>query len=233
EQRDDRRRDVHARREHRRLRPLGNPVRGHQHAAYGVHSSVHAHHGRCRSRWWWRRHDDARAGYDRADGDGFRRNDSASSAPSSEELAGTRGSSPGNGVHRTPRESQHSGSRGLFLLWPVCRVEQTGSRAAISFFPLQDQSVSVPLTTNESIRRLQVPTYLIVAFLGVGSAIEVLLAGGPMRIHDVNWRLGVLNSAAGATGTELLALLILVAMGQLALSRGALWAGFYFSVLAA
>lgn len=91
----------------------------------------------------------------------------------------------------------------------------------------------MPLTTNESIRRLQAPTYLIVAFLSIGSAIEVLLAGGPVKIHDVNWRLGVLNSAAGATGTELLALLILVVMGQLALSRGALWAGFCFSVVAA
>lgn len=91
----------------------------------------------------------------------------------------------------------------------------------------------MPLTTNESIRRLQVPTYLIVAFLGVGSSIEVLLASWPMRLHDVNWRLGVLNSAAAATGTELLALLILVAMGQLVMSRGALWAGFCFSLLAA
>jgi hypothetical protein len=108
-----------------------------------------------------------------------------------------------------------------------------GPSNALPFFPLHDPSIRMPLTTNESIRRLQAPTYFIVAFLGIGSAIEVLLALGPIRIHEVNWRLGMLNSAAAATGTELLALLILIVMGQLAMSSGALWAGFCCSVVAA
>ncbi len=91
----------------------------------------------------------------------------------------------------------------------------------------------MPQLSNEFVRRIQVPVYLIVAYLSIGSIIELLAAGWPLHLHDVNFRLGLLNSAAAATGTELLALLLLVVMGQLAMSSVALWAGFWYCLLVA
>jgi hypothetical protein len=91
----------------------------------------------------------------------------------------------------------------------------------------------VPQFSNEFVRRIQVPVYLIVAYLSVGSAIELVVAGWPLHLHDVNFRLGLLNSAAAASGTELLALLLLVVMGQLAQSVATLWAGFWYCILVA
>jgi len=81
------------------------------------------------------------------------------------------------------------------------------------------------------IRRVRVPAYLIVAYLSLGSVVEVLVASWPVHAHDVNWRLSALNSAAGATGTELLALLLLVVMVQLSMSVAGLWTAFGASVV--
>ena len=91
----------------------------------------------------------------------------------------------------------------------------------------------MPQFPYDFIRRLKAPAYLIVAFLSVGSAAEVIAAGWPLRVHDVNWRIGVLNTAAGATGTELLSLLILIVVAQLAYSRAAMWTAFWYSLLVA
>ncbi len=78
----------------------------------------------------------------------------------------------------------------------------------------------------EFIRRIQFPAYFVVAFLSIGSMVEVLVGSWPIHAHDVNWRLSLLSSAAGATGTELLALLIFIVMGQVAASRPALFTAF-------
>jgi len=83
------------------------------------------------------------------------------------------------------------------------------------------------------IRRVRVPAYLIVAYLSLGSVVEVLVASWPVHVHDVNWRLSALNSAAGATGTELLALLLLVVMVQLSMSVVGLWTAFCASIAVA
>ena len=80
------------------------------------------------------------------------------------------------------------------------------------------------------IRRIRVPAYLIVAYLSLGSVVEVLVGAWPVHIHDVNWRLSALNSAAGATGTELLALLLLVVVVQLSMSVAGLWTAFWGSI---
>jgi hypothetical protein len=87
--------------------------------------------------------------------------------------------------------------------------------------------------SSDFVRRIRVPAFLIVAFLSVGSIVEVLVAAWPLRLHDVSWRLGIMNSAAGATGTELLALLILIVVAQMAESRAGLWTGFGYSILGA
>ncbi len=83
------------------------------------------------------------------------------------------------------------------------------------------------------IRRIRLPALLIVAYLGLGSVVEVLVAAWPVHVHDVNWRLSALNSAAGATGTELLALLILVVVMQLSMSVAGLWTAFWASIVVA
>ncbi len=83
------------------------------------------------------------------------------------------------------------------------------------------------------IRRVRLPAYLIVAYLSLGSVVEVLVASWPAHVHDVNWRLSALNSAAGATGTELLALLILLVVVQLSMSVAGLWTTFWASIAVA
>ena len=83
------------------------------------------------------------------------------------------------------------------------------------------------------IRRIRLPALLIVAYLSLGSVVEVLVAGWPVHVHDVNWRLSALNSAAGATGTELLALLLLVVVVQLSMSVAGLWTAFWASIAVA
>lgn len=69
--------------------------------------------------------------------------------------------------------------------------------------------------------------------MSLGSVVEVLVANWPLRPHDVNWRLAVLASTAGATGTELLALLLLIFVAQAVASRVAVWIGFWYSSLVA
>ena len=83
------------------------------------------------------------------------------------------------------------------------------------------------------IQRIRLPAYLIVAYLSVGSLVEVLVGAWPVHVHDVNWRLAALNSAAGATGTELLALLVLLVVAQLSMSIAGLWTGFWASIMVA
>jgi hypothetical protein len=89
------------------------------------------------------------------------------------------------------------------------------------------------LFSDDFIRRIRLPAYLIVAYLSLGSVVEVLVGAWPMHAHDVNWRLSTLNSAAGASGTELLALLVLVVVAQLSTSAAGLWTGFIASILVA
>jgi hypothetical protein len=91
----------------------------------------------------------------------------------------------------------------------------------------------VPPIPAEFASRIRLPAYLIVAFLSLGSIVEVLVGSWPLHVHDMNWRLAVLNSAAGAAGTELLALLILILVAQIAMSAAGLWAGVWFSLLVA
>lgn len=83
------------------------------------------------------------------------------------------------------------------------------------------------------LRRIRLPAYLIVAYLSLGSVVEVLVAAWPVHLHDVNWRLSALNSAAGATGTELLALFLLVMVVQLSMSIAGLWTAFWASIVVA
>jgi predicted permease len=92
--------------------------------------------------------------------------------------------------------------------------------------------LALPLSID-FIRRIRLPALLTVAYLSVGSVVEVLVAAWPTHVHDVNWRLSVLNSAAGATGTELMALLILVVIAQLSMSVAGLWTAFWASTAVA
>jgi hypothetical protein len=85
-------------------------------------------------------------------------------------------------------------------------------------------------TTADFVRRIRVPAYLLVAFLSVGSLIDILVTAWPVHLHDPNWRLAVANNAAGASGTEMLSLLILIVIAQLAVAGPALWAGFAFAM---
>jgi len=100
------------------------------------------------------------------------------------------------------------------------------------FPPFRTRILALPFSTD-FIRRIRLPALLTVAYLSLGSVVEVLVAAWPTHVHDVNWRLSVLNSAAGATGTELLALLILVVIAQLSMSVAGLWTAFWASTAVA
>jgi hypothetical protein len=73
-----------------------------------------------------------------------------------------------------------------------------------------------------------VPAYLLVAFLSIGSLLDILVTAWPAHLHDPNWRLAVANNAAGASGTEMLSLLILIVVAQLAVAPG--FAGFAYAI---
>jgi hypothetical protein len=87
----------------------------------------------------------------------------------------------------------------------------------------------VPQNTADFVRRIRVPAYLLVAFLSIGSLIDILVTAWPVHLHDPNWRLAVANNAAGASGTEMLSLLILIVVAQVSVAGPARWAGFAYA----
>jgi hypothetical protein len=80
-------------------------------------------------------------------------------------------------------------------------------------------------------RRLRLPGYIVVAYMTVGSLIDILVSAQPALIHDIRWRLGVSTLLTGATGTELLGALLFLGLAIATSDVVAMWVGFVLSAL--
>lgn len=75
-----------------------------------------------------------------------------------------------------------------------------------------------------SARRLRAPGYLIIGTLTLLQLIEIEVRSWPFRMHSPAWRLGFVGTAAGAIGTPLLGLLLILAIAVASDDRAAAYA---------
>ena len=75
-----------------------------------------------------------------------------------------------------------------------------------------------------SARRLRAPGYVIIGTLTLLQLIEIEVRSWPFRIHSPAWRLGFVGTAAGAVGTPLLGLLLILAIAVASDDRAAAYA---------
>jgi len=84
---------------------------------------------------------------------------------------------------------------------------------------------------NDTARRLRLPGYIVVGYMTIGSLLDVIVSTQPSQIHDVRWRLAVSTLLTGATGTELLGAVLLLALAVALADGVAMWVGFALSLL--
>lgn len=84
---------------------------------------------------------------------------------------------------------------------------------------------------NDAVRRLRLPGYVVVAYMTIGSLLDVVVSGQPPQIHDLRWRLGVSTLLTGASGTELLGAVLFLALAVATSDGIAMWVGFAMSML--
>ena len=68
------------------------------------------------------------------------------------------------------------------------------------------------MSNSESVRRLRIPGYLVMAATTIVQLVDVGIRAWPFRVHSPAWRLGVIGFAANAVGTSMLALLVILAI---------------------
>lgn len=84
---------------------------------------------------------------------------------------------------------------------------------------------------NDTARRLRLPGYIVVAYITIGSLLDVVISSQPAQIHDMRWRLAVSTLLTGASGTELLGAVIFLALAVAVADGVAMWVGFALSLL--
>ena len=87
------------------------------------------------------------------------------------------------------------------------------------------------LIPKELARQIRIPAYVVTAYSAVGSILDILMSTWPVHVHDLRWRLAVESLATGATGTELLAVLLFLAFAWAAADQIALGVGFAFALI--
>ena len=85
--------------------------------------------------------------------------------------------------------------------------------------------------TNDTARRLRLPAYIVLAYMTIGSVLDVLISSQPATIHDIRWRLGVSALLTGASGTILLGAVLFLGIAILFSDEVSLWVGFALSLL--
>jgi len=68
---------------------------------------------------------------------------------------------------------------------------------------------------SEAVRRTRAPAYVIATLVLIVPLMEVGASAWPYRIHDPQWRIGVITAAAGASTAILLGLLLIFVAGTL------------------
>jgi hypothetical protein len=84
---------------------------------------------------------------------------------------------------------------------------------------------------NDTARRLRLPGYVVIAYMTIGSLVDVIVTTQPAQIHDVRWRLAVSTLLTSASGTELLGALLFLALAVALADGVAMWVGFALSLL--
>ena len=88
------------------------------------------------------------------------------------------------------------------------------------------------LITKDLARQVRIPAYIIAAYMALGSILDVIFTTWPVRAHDLRWRLTFDGMVTGASGTELLAVLLFVVFAWVALDHIALAVGFGYALIA-
>jgi hypothetical protein len=91
----------------------------------------------------------------------------------------------------------------------------------------------VSVTLKDIAPRLRIPAYIVTAYIGLGSFVDMFVSSWPAQPHDLRWRLLFEGFATTASGSEMLALLLFLAFAWAAADRIALAFGFSFSLVAA
>ena len=81
-------------------------------------------------------------------------------------------------------------------------------------------------------KQVRIPAYIVTAYMALGSVLDVLITTWPVRAHDLRWRLTFDSLITGATGTELLAVLLFLAFAWAALDHVALAVGLGYALIA-
>ena len=76
---------------------------------------------------------------------------------------------------------------------------------------------------SEAVRRTRAPAYVIATLVLLVPLMEIGASAWPYRIHDPEWRIGVISAAAGASTAILLGLLLIYVIGTLFDDRPAIW----------
>ena len=76
---------------------------------------------------------------------------------------------------------------------------------------------------SEAVRRTRAPAYVIATLVLLFPLMEIGASAWPYRIHDPQWRIGVITAAAGASTAILLGLLLIYVVGTLFDDRPAIW----------
>jgi len=85
---------------------------------------------------------------------------------------------------------------------------------------------------KDLVKQVRVPAYIVTAYMALGSIFDVLATTWPIQLHDMRWRLAVQGMFTGASGTELLAVLLFLVFAWAAADHIALAAGFAYSLIA-
>lgn len=81
-------------------------------------------------------------------------------------------------------------------------------------------------------KQVRIPAYIVTAYMALGSVFDVLVTTWPVRAHELRWRLTFDGLITGATGTELLAVLLFLIFAWAAFDHVALAFGFGYALIA-
>jgi len=84
---------------------------------------------------------------------------------------------------------------------------------------------------TELVKRLRIPVYIVTAYMAIGSILDITVSAWPPLLHDLKWRLALESFLTGASGTELLGVMIFLAFAWAAADRLALGFGFAYSAI--
>jgi len=84
----------------------------------------------------------------------------------------------------------------------------------------------VSLIAKDLAKQARIPAYIVTAYMALGSLFDILASTWPIHGHDLRWRLAFESLVTGASGTEMLAVLLFVVFAWAAADHIGLAIGF-------